>query len=147
MSRTLYNHTPHLGQCIEGISNGSRMFSWHQCYRKSLPGEDYCKQHLPANVEAARQARYARWESESQARQARLEAPGKRIVELQERVQFLEKTTLELDRELKTIREAYAILELQKKLVEDRWHTLMERRELQASRTPSSHHSDKDELI
>lgn len=52
------------------------------------------------------------------------------------RVEFLEKTTLELDRELKTIREEYATLKAQKKLVEDRWHKLMERRELQASRNP-----------
>ncbi len=63
----LYDHPPKQGRCRKAVSNGSRSFSWHQCYRKVVKGE-WCTIHHPSAVEARRAASRDKWEKELEAR-------------------------------------------------------------------------------
>lgn len=55
------------GKCIEAITSPGDWWN-HQCKRKPLPGDKYCKAHGPERVEAKRTAEHRVWRLESDER-------------------------------------------------------------------------------
>jgi predicted RNase H-like nuclease (RuvC/YqgF family) len=82
----LYGHKAKADQCVEAVHNGHRSFSWHQCYKGRMPGSEYCRQHDPVLREARQALKQAQRNAEYARRREAIEAPAKRIKELEARL-------------------------------------------------------------
>lgn len=59
-------------RCIEKVIPSGRYgsFNRYQCQKPAMEGSKYCKVHDPANVQAKHEERHAKYEAESNAKQA-----------------------------------------------------------------------------
>lgn len=54
-------------RCRASVHNGGRDVGFHQCLRKPLEGEKYCKQHSPEAETARREAGERRYKEQQEA--------------------------------------------------------------------------------